>query len=77
MQVASWVFLGMHAFWWAFWGLLLLWAYRWAMSKVKQAGSGAGDTPLEILQRRYAAGEITMQEYEERKANLGRDREVG
>jgi len=26
------------------------------------------ETPLEIVQRRYAAGEISTQEYEERKA---------
>ena len=31
------------------------------------------ETPLEILQRRYAAGEVTDKEYEERKAKLNRD----
>lgn len=31
------------------------------------------DTPLELLQRRYAAGEITSDEYEERKTRLERD----
>jgi putative membrane protein len=30
-------------------------------------------TPLEILQRRYAAGEVSTTEYEERKAKLDRD----
>jgi len=30
-------------------------------------------TPLEILQRRYAAGEISTQEYDERKAKLELD----
>jgi putative membrane protein len=77
MHVGSWSFLGMHAFWWVFWIGLLIWAYRWAMSKVKKAGSGGGDTPRDVLQRRYAAGEITTQEYEDRKAKLTRDREVG
>jgi uncharacterized membrane protein len=43
----------------------------------EKAGSGGGDTPLDQLERRYAAGEITSQEYEERKAKLTRDREVG
>jgi putative membrane protein len=30
-------------------------------------------TPLQILQRRYAAGEIASEEYEERKTRLLRD----
>jgi len=30
-------------------------------------------TPLQLLQRRYAAGEITTEEYEERRAKLMRD----
>lgn len=77
MHSASWWFLGMHAFWWVFWIVLLIWAYRWAMSKVKQQGPAGREAPLDLLQRRYAAGEITTQEYEERKARLERDREVG
>jgi len=32
------------------------------------------EDPLEVLQRRYAAGEITTEEYEERKRVLERDR---
>jgi putative membrane protein len=31
------------------------------------------ETPLAILQRRYAAGEISSDEHEERKAKLERD----
>jgi putative membrane protein len=31
------------------------------------------ETPLELLQRRYATGDITDKEYEERKTKLGRD----
>jgi putative membrane protein len=34
-------------------------------------------TPLQILQRRYAAGEITSEEYEERRAKLLRDVRIG
>jgi putative membrane protein len=30
-------------------------------------------TPLQLLQRRYAAGEITSEEYEERRVKLLRD----
>jgi len=30
-------------------------------------------SPLQLLQRRYAAGEITREEYEERRTTLLRD----
>lgn len=33
-------------------------------------------SPLQILQRRYAAGEITSEEYEERRAKLLREAKV-
>jgi putative membrane protein len=33
-------------------------------------------TPLQLLQTRYAAGEITSEEYEERRAKLVRDTRV-
>ncbi len=33
-------------------------------------------TPLQLLKRRYAAGEITSEEYEERRAKLLRDANV-
>ncbi len=70
MHVGSWWFLGMHVFWWIFWAALLLWAYRWAMSILKRQELQGRETPLEVLQRRYAAGELSTQEYEERKARL-------
>jgi len=33
-------------------------------------------SPMQLLQRRYAAGEITSEEYEERQAKLLRDAKV-
>jgi putative membrane protein len=33
-------------------------------------------SPLQLLKRRYAAGEITSEEYEERRAKLLRDESV-
>lgn len=70
MHVASWWFLGMHVFWWIFWAALLIWAYRWAMSMLKRLERQGRETPLEVLKRRYAAGEFSTQEYEERQARL-------
>jgi putative membrane protein len=48
----------------------------WALLSVLREGSslpfssGARETPLEVLKRRYAEGEISAEEYEERKARL-------
>lgn len=70
MHVGSWWFLGMHAFWWLFWIALLLWGYRWAMRMIRRQGTGRPETPLETLQRRYATGELTTEEFEQRKARL-------
>jgi putative membrane protein len=39
-------------------------------SKSRQDGSSLRETPLEILKKRYAAGEITLEEFEERKRHL-------
>lgn len=63
--------LGMHFVWWIFWILIVV--VLVAVLFRRQSGDGSGvsrSTPLEILERRYAAGEITTQEFEERKAKL-------
>ena len=58
----------------AFWGALILGIVllvRWAIGQVPAAGaaSGAGDA-VAILKRRYAAGEIDRQTYEQMKQEL-------
>ena len=57
--------------WLGFWGLalvglvlLIVWLYKKTTEKT------AGQTPLEILQTRYAKGEITKKQYEEMKKGL-------
>lgn len=71
-------FWGMSAVWWVFWLVALVMLFgvavpiprgRWR--EYKQA------SPLAILQRRYALGEVTTEQYEERKAILERDRTDG
>ena len=63
-------FWGMHFFWWFFWVVMLVMLF----TPIAPISVGRRrNTPLEILQRRYAAGEISKQEYEERKATLERD----
>jgi putative membrane protein len=63
-------FFGMHLFWWIFWLMLLVVVFG-VLTPVPRGR--ARETPLQILQRRYAQGELSSQEYEERKAKLQRD----
>jgi putative membrane protein len=70
MHFDGWGFFGMHVFWWLFWIVLIL-AFFSLLTPVPR--HRARETPLQILQRRYAAGEFSTQEYEERKARLERD----
>lgn len=70
MHYYEWSFWGMHIFWWLFWIAVI------ALMFTPMAPVGTGrrrQSPLEVLQRRYAAGEISTAEYEERKAALSRD----
>lgn len=63
-------FFGMHLFWWLFWIVLIvaLFGLFEPVSRKK-----VREVPLQILQRRYAAGEMSTQEYEERKKRLEQD----
>ena len=68
--------LGMLLFWGAVIGLVV-WGIR-SISGPKGRPSESG-RPLEIAERRYAQGEITLQEFEDIKTGLGlgNPREVG
>ena len=65
-------FWGMHGLWWIFW--LFLWISFFSfMMPVSRSRYRVMQSPLQLLQRRYAAGEIPSEEYEERRATLLRD----
>jgi putative membrane protein len=50
-------------------GIALL--VKWlSASSGKDTGSSAKESPMEILKRRYAAGEIGKEEFEEKKKDL-------
>lgn len=66
----GWAFWGMHLLWWLFWIVLIVALFS-LFTPVPR--SQRRQTPLELLQRRYAAGEITSAEYQERKATLEHD----
>lgn len=48
---------------------LVLFAY-WYFNRHKFNYSAKKEKPIDTLKKRFAAGEITSQEYEERKAEL-------
>ncbi|MFD1094138.1 SHOCT domain-containing protein [Salegentibacter chungangensis] len=58
-------FWGMHFFWWIFWIVILVWVFflPYGIPSRKRKKK----KPLEILQKRYAKGEISKEEYEEAK----------
>lgn len=70
MHYDGWGFWGMHLFWWLFWIALIvaLFSVFTPVSRGRRR-----EKPLDILQRRYAAGELSTEEYEERKRILERD----
>lgn len=68
---------GMHWLWWGFW-LLVIVGLIWTIARSQQSpGSPSSresqESPLEVLQRRYAEGELSTDEYEERKERLEGD----
>jgi putative membrane protein len=63
---------GMHGYWWIFWIFLWILFFSFLMP-VRRTTYRQMQSPLQLLQRRYAAGEITGEEYEERRTKLLRD----
>lgn len=63
--------LGMHFFWWIFWFLVVV---ALIVLLVRQQLGPPPVTPqptaLEILKHRYASGEISTEEFEERRSRL-------
>jgi putative membrane protein len=65
-------FFGMHLLWWLFWMIMIVALLSWA-PPVSRRRMRVYEHPLATLQRRYAAGELTTAEYEERKARIEQD----
>lgn len=62
------LFAGMHVIWWVVWLLLLFWIFAVPFDIPGQRKKR--DTPLDILEKRLALGEITADEFEEKKKLL-------
>ncbi len=58
-------FWGMNFIWWVIWILFMIWIFAtpWGYNRTR-------DTSYEVLRKRFASGEITKEEYEEKKAIL-------
>ena len=65
-------FWGMHLMWWFIWLIFLFWIF--AIPYDIPGQRKMRDSPLDILKKRYANGEINTQEYEERKKVLESDK---
>lgn len=63
---------GMSFLWWIFWIALVVIFFSLA-TPVRRTHARLHNDPLSILRRRYAAGELTTEQYEERKARLEKD----
>ena len=59
---------GMHWIWWILWIIFLIWIFATPWDLPGQRTKK--ETPLDILKKRYAAGEIDSEEFEERKKAL-------
>jgi putative membrane protein len=55
----------MHWIWWIIWILLLIWIFATPLDIPGQRTSR--ETPIGVLKARFARGEITKEEYEDRK----------
>ena len=61
-------FWGMDLIWWFVWLILLFWIFAIPYDIPGQRNKK--DSPLDILKKRFASGEITSEEYQEKKKIL-------
>ena len=62
---------GMHLVWWFMWEILLFWIFATPYDIPGQRRRK--DSPLDVLQKRFASGQITSQEYQASKKTLEND----
>lgn len=65
--------MGMHGLGWLVLLVLLAGLFLFGLSSFTNREDDRREAPHEVLRRRLASGEITVTEYEERKAVLDRD----
>lgn len=75
MMNGDYGFFGMHMLWWFFWILIMFLMFGWFEPVPKKRLRR--DSPLDILQKRFASGEITNEEYQEKRNILEVDAAKG
>lgn len=68
MDYSNYHYWGMHLFWWFFWCAILFWIFLTPYNIPGQRMKT--NTPLDILKKRLALGEITNDEFQEKKLLL-------
>lgn len=71
-HITAWSFIGMHFIWWFVWIVFISLAFT-TYTPVPKSHLRTGVRALDILRRRYAAGQVSTEEYERRKRVLERD----
>ncbi len=56
---------GMHLIWWVLWMILIFWIFATPYHIPGQRSKK--DSPLDILKKRFAIGEINEEEYQKKK----------
>ena len=67
----SYYFWGMHPIWWFIWFIFLFWIF--ILPYDIPGERRRRESPLDILKKRLASGQITKEEYEENKRILEND----
>ena len=68
MMYDGYHFWGMHLAWWVIWLFFILWVFATPYDIPGRRMNS--NSPLDILKRRFASGEINKEDYEERKKLL-------
>lgn len=65
MYYENYHFWGMHLVWWFVWGILILWIFATPFNIPGQRAKK--DSPLDILKKRFASGQISREEFQQNK----------
>lgn len=66
----DWYFGGMHGIWWILWIILLFWIFLVPWPTPAQRRRLKKDRAMDALRERYARGEISDEEFEQKKKVL-------
>ncbi len=68
MYYENYHFWGMHLVWWFVWGILIFWIFATPYNIPGQRTKK--NSPLDILKKRFASGQINKEEFLEKKKLL-------